>query len=146
MRTKSPTSTIRSCSPTVRDANSANSMQIAEVELIGVPVIDRPPVVLWVSFHTGDDDPDGDAAGAGFTEAPDKPYTQLLADAGYDVQRYLQTGTPDLDVVNAADLVIISRSVNSGSFSGGRRHPLEQRHRSDDLPEWLHRPEQPHGL
>ena len=49
---------------------------------------------------------------------PDAPYTQLLADAGYDVQRYLQTGTPDVNVVNAADLVIISRSVSSGSFSG----------------------------
>jgi hypothetical protein len=94
---------------------SVNSMQIAEVELIGVPA---KPVVLWVSFHGADDEPGADAAAYGFTEAVDKPYTDLLAEAGYDVQRYLQTGTPDLDVVNAADLVIVSRSVSSGSFSG----------------------------
>jgi len=104
--------------PAVRDPASANSMQIAEVELIGVPVIVRPPLVLWVSFHGADDAPGADAAAYGFTEAVDKPYTDLLAGAGYDVQRYIQTGTPDLDVVNAADLVIISRSVSSGSFSG----------------------------
>jgi len=35
---------------------------------------------------------------------------------GYEVTRYLQTGAPDLSVVNNASLVIISRSVASGSF------------------------------
>jgi hypothetical protein len=34
------------------------------------------------------------------------------------VYRYLQTGKPDVALLNTADLVIISRSVNSGSFSG----------------------------
>jgi len=101
--------------PAVRDAASANSMQIAEVELIGVPVPSKGTVV-WVSFHGADDAPSGGAAGAGFTVAADKGYTDLLKGAGYDVVRYVQTGTPDLDVVNAADLVIVSRSVASSSF------------------------------
>ncbi len=101
--------------PAVRDAASANSMQIAEVELIGVPVPSKGTVV-WVSFHGADDAPSGGAAGAGFTVAADKGYTDLLKGAGYDVVRYVQTGTPDVNVVNAADLVIVSRSVASGSF------------------------------
>jgi hypothetical protein len=101
--------------PAVRNPDEANSMQIAEVELIGVPVVAKP-LVVWVSFHEADDTPSGGAAGAGFTEAADKAYTDLLRGAGYEVIRYVQTGTPDLDVVEAADLVIISRSVASGSF------------------------------
>jgi len=72
--------------------------------------------ILWVSFHEADDTPSTAAAGAGFTEAPDKPYTDALKANGYNVVRYVQTGTPDLDIVNAAKLVIISRSVASGSF------------------------------
>ncbi|MDI6451785.1 LamG domain-containing protein, partial [Anaerobaca lacustris] len=103
--------------PAVRNPAAANSMQIAEVELIGVPAVAAKPLIVWVSFHEADDTPSGGAAGAGFTEAADKAYTDLLQAAGYDVVRYIQTGTPDLDVVNAADLVIISRSVASGSFA-----------------------------
>jgi hypothetical protein len=56
------------------------------------------------------------AAGAGFTNAPDKAYTDLLAANGYNVTRYVTTGTPDPAVLNAADLVIIGRSVNSGHY------------------------------
>ncbi|MEK7996628.1 MAG: hypothetical protein AAB403_22730, partial [Planctomycetota bacterium] len=48
--------------------------------------------------------------------APDKGYTDLLKANGYDVTRYIQTGTPDVNVLNAADLVIVSRSVASGSY------------------------------
>ncbi len=73
-------------------------------------------LVVWVSFHEADDAPSGGAAGAGFTAAADKEYTDLLKAAGYEVIRYVQTGTPDPDVVEVADLVIISRSVASGSF------------------------------
>jgi len=71
--------------------------------------------VVWVSFH-GTDAPSAAAAGVGFTEAPDKAYTDLLKAAGYDVVRMVQTGSPDLAVLNAADLVIVGRSVASGSF------------------------------
>jgi hypothetical protein len=74
------------------------------------------PTVVWVSFHGADDAPSGGAAGAGFTEAADKAYTDLLKTAGYNVVRYVQTGTPNLSVINEADLVIVSRSVASGSF------------------------------
>jgi hypothetical protein len=75
-------------------------------------------LVVWVSFHEADDVASAGAAGAGFTEAADKGYTDLLEGAGYDVMRMVQTGNPDLSIVNAADLVIISRSVASSSFQG----------------------------
>lgn len=73
--------------------------------------------IAWVSFHPADDAPGAGAAGAGFTEAPDKAYTDLLAGDGYNVTRYVTTGTPDMAALEAADLVIISRSVNSGHYS-----------------------------
>ncbi len=75
------------------------------------------PKVIWVSFHAGADDaPSTNAAGIGFTVAPDKGYTDLLAANGYDVQRYLTTGTPDVNMLNKADLVIVGRSINSAHF------------------------------
>jgi hypothetical protein len=102
--------------PTVRDAASANSMQIAEIELIGEQI---RPLVAWVSFHTDQDDaPNGDAADAGFTVAPDKGYTDLLKANGYDVIRTYTSKTPDVNLLNSVDLVITSRSVNSGDYSG----------------------------
>jgi len=93
----------------------ANSMQIAEVELIGTPAAAPSPQITWVSFHASDA-PSTAAAGVGFTEAPDKAYTDLLKANGYAVVRYLQTGTPDLAVINASSLVIASRSLASSSF------------------------------
>jgi len=74
------------------------------------------PLVVFVSFHGADDAPSAGAVGVGFTEAADIGYTDLLKEAGYDVKRYIQTGTPDVDMVNAADLVIVGRSVASSSF------------------------------
>jgi hypothetical protein len=88
-------------------------MQISEIELLS----GLGANIVWVSFHGADDAPSNGAKGVGFTEAPDKPYTDLLKANGHAVTRYIQTGTPDPAVLNAADLVIISRSVNSGSFS-----------------------------
>jgi hypothetical protein len=72
--------------------------------------------IVFVSFHAADDAPSAGAAGAGLTEASDVGYTDLLNADGHNVTRFLQTGTPDVNVLNAADLVIISRSVASGSF------------------------------
>ena len=72
--------------------------------------------IIWVSFHSADDAPDADAVGVGFTLAPDVGYTQLLADNGHNVTRYVSTGTPDTGLLDAADLVIISRSVGSGEY------------------------------
>src|SRR4030042_1629548 len=90
---------------------------------IGYKVAPKPepepepaPKVIWVSFHGADDAPSAGAAGAGFTEAADKPYTDLLKANGYDVTRYITTSSPDPNVLNAADLVIISRSVASGGY------------------------------
>jgi len=99
----------------VKRFTQANSMQIAEVELLGVPAAAPSPVITWVSFHASDA-PSTAAAGIGFTAAADKGYTDLLKDNGYAVARYLQTGTPDLAVINASALVIVSRSLASSSF------------------------------
>jgi hypothetical protein len=72
--------------------------------------------IAFVSFHPADDDPWNAADTAGFTEAPDVGYTALLREAGHDVTRFRTTGTPDVNVLNTFDLVIISRSVPSGDY------------------------------
>ena len=71
---------------------------------------------MWVSFHPGDDEPSANAAGAGFIQAPDVGYTELLWANGYNVTRYVTTATPDPAAFAAADLVIVSRSVNSANY------------------------------
>jgi len=87
------------------------------IQLLGTePQPPAGPKIIWVSFHGADDAPSAGAAGDGFTQAPDKGYTDLLKANGYDVTRYIQTGTPDVNVLNAADLVIVSRSVAPSSF------------------------------
>ncbi|HON90200.1 MAG TPA: discoidin domain-containing protein [Sedimentisphaerales bacterium] len=72
--------------------------------------------IIWVSFHPGDNTPGSGAAGTGFTTATDKGYTDLLKANGYNVTRYVTTATPDAALLNAADLVIISRSVGSANY------------------------------
>jgi hypothetical protein len=72
--------------------------------------------IIFVSFHAGDDTPSGAAATAGFTRAPDVGYTELLRNHGHTVTRYLTRDIPEAAVLNAADLVIISRSVPSGNY------------------------------
>jgi hypothetical protein len=73
--------------------------------------------IVFVSFHAADDEPSAGAAGAGLTEASDVGYTDLLNADGHNVTRFITTGTPDVNILNAADLIIISRSVNSGNYS-----------------------------
>jgi hypothetical protein len=76
----------------------------------------RSPVtggIAWVSFHESDARPTTDARNAGFTQAPDVGFTDLLEAKGYDVTRIFSTRDPDLDLLNQFDLVIISRSVPS---------------------------------
>jgi len=75
------------------------------------------PKIIWVSFHGADDAPSTAAADVGFTEASDKGYTDLLKANGYDVERYITSSSPDPEVLNAADLVIIGRAVASGGYS-----------------------------
>ncbi len=72
--------------------------------------------IVWVSFHEAADVASAGAAGAGFTEAPDRMYTDLIAAEGYSVSRYLTTSAPDPAILEAADLVIISRSVASSGY------------------------------
>ena len=74
--------------------------------------------IAWVSFHATDA-ASAAAAGIGFTDAPDKGYTDLLTANGHSVTRFLSHDSPtpaDLATLNAADLVIIGRSVNSGHY------------------------------
>lgn len=70
----------------------------------------------WVSFHGADNAPSAGAAGAGFTQAPDIGYTDLLRNAGHTVTRIVTSATPDPGVLNAFDLVIVSRSVPSANY------------------------------
>ena len=80
--------------------------------------------IVWVTFHSADNAPSAGAAGAGFTAAPDKGYTDLLSANGHTVTRFVThdiasggTLTPaELTTLNGADLVIIGRSINSGHY------------------------------
>lgn len=72
--------------------------------------------IAWVSFHASDTTPSAAAAAAGFTKAPDVAYTDLLASRGHKVTRVVTSGTPNTALLQAFDLVIISRSVPSGDY------------------------------
>ncbi|HEX2475924.1 MAG TPA: hypothetical protein VHK01_14335 [Lacipirellulaceae bacterium] len=83
--------------------------------------------IAWVTFHGADDTgntPSNNAANVGFTTAPDKGYTDLLTAVGHTINRVTvpaaaanaALSTAMLAELNAADLVVIGRSVNSGSF------------------------------
>jgi uncharacterized surface protein with fasciclin (FAS1) repeats len=79
----------------------------------------EPPAsynIAWISFHPADDEPSTAAFNAGFTEAPDVGYTDLLAAAGHNVTRIVTSNNPDRALLNRFDLVIISRSVPSGHY------------------------------
>jgi hypothetical protein len=77
--------------------------------------------IIFISFHGAEGTPSTAAAGAGFTNAPDAAYTRLLRDAGHTVTRIVSPDNANanaalLTQLNAADLVIISRSVPSGHY------------------------------
>ncbi len=72
--------------------------------------------IVFVSFHSADGTPTTAAAAAGFVRAPDVGYTDLLTAAGHTVTRVVSTDIPNAAVLNAADLVIISRSVASSNY------------------------------
>jgi hypothetical protein len=82
---------------------------------VPTPVADGASIA-WVSFHPADDEPSAAATTAGFTRAPDVDYTDLLKAAGHTVTRVLTSASPDVEALNAFDLVIISRSNPSGNF------------------------------
>ncbi len=72
--------------------------------------------IAFISFHGDDNTPTADAATAGFTQAPDIGYTNLLSANGHTVTRIVGSGTPNAAVLNAFDLVVVGRSNNSGNF------------------------------
>ncbi len=111
-------------SPLLADTDGDGLRDNVEVDLASSPVdpnslphlINGQGNITWVSFHEADGIPSTAAMDAGFTNAPDATYTHLLEANGFTVTRYVTTPTPDTAVLNAADLVIISRSVNSGAY------------------------------
>jgi hypothetical protein len=88
------------------------------------PIVSKPAKIVWVSFHAGDDEPSAAATTAGFTQAPDVEYTELLKAAGHEVTRYVTSATPDVAFLNTFDLVIISRSVPSGNYQSAESTAL----------------------
>ncbi|HKS38677.1 MAG TPA: Ig-like domain-containing protein [Verrucomicrobiae bacterium] len=72
--------------------------------------------IAWISFHSASNAPSGAAVTAGFTNAPDVAYTDLLTANGHQVTRIVSSGTPDAPLLNAFDLIVISRSVGSGDY------------------------------
>ncbi len=85
-----------------------------EIAAIGA----QGPTVVFVSFHPADDEVAQRAIDdAGMTVASDIGYTDLLTAAGYNVYRYGTNNDPDAAILNAADLVIVSRAVSSSHYS-----------------------------
>jgi hypothetical protein len=72
--------------------------------------------IAWVSFHAADNTPSAAAVTAGFTQAPDIGYTNMLTAAGHTVTRIATSATPDVAMLNTFDVVMISRSNPSGNF------------------------------
>lgn len=88
---------------------------LALATLVGVSTSSASNIV-FVSYHPDDSSPSLDAKSAGFTQAPDVGYTQFLKANGHTVTRVVTSGTPDVALLNSADLVIISRSVASADY------------------------------
>jgi hypothetical protein len=74
--------------------------------------------IAWISFHADDNTPSTGAAGAGFSQAPDVGYTNFLTANGHTVTRFVGSATPNAAVLNTYDLIIASRSTDSGNFAG----------------------------
>jgi hypothetical protein len=95
----------------------ATTSSVAAILLIAASA--QAQDIAWVTFHPGDNTPSTDAMNAGFTTAPDAGYTSLLTGAGYNVTRFVTKDSPtaaDADYLNAFDLIIIGRSINSGNY------------------------------
>ncbi len=102
--------------------------------------------IAWVSFHSADGTPSSAAATAGFTNASDVGYTRLLADNGHQVTRVVTSGSPNATLLNAFDLVIISRSVPSGITRSAGNVRMEQSDSTDDDHGRLRDSQQPSGV
>ena len=99
-----------------RHGSLTKTLALACACLMGIAAPASALDIAWVSFHAADNMPSADAATDGFTEAPDKGYTDLLMNAGHDVTRIVGSAAPDVSQLNTFDLVMISRSNNSGNF------------------------------
>ena len=89
--------------------------------LVAAAIPSQAANIVFVSFHSADGTPSTAAFNDGFTNAPDAGYTRLLREAGHNVTRVVTIDNADtspalLAQINAADLVILSRSVPSGHY------------------------------
>ncbi len=102
--------------PVIRDAGNANSMQIAEVELLGIPEIPTPGSAdIILVTEAIDWDMDG--------LRDDHTLETFLVSEGHRVDirpDYWKVLTPDkIDELNAADLIIFSRLAWSSRYDEG---------------------------
>jgi hypothetical protein len=99
--------------PVVRDAGNANSMQIAEVELLGIPAPAGANIILVTKAEDRDSD--------GLRD--DHSLESFLVSEGHRVDvrpDYWEVLTPDkITELNAADLIIISRLAWSSRYNQG---------------------------
>src|SRR5687767_11486408 len=108
--------------PQVKHCNGGKAVRLWMALLAVCTLIAALPAqaanIVWVSFHAADETPATSAAAAGFTNAPDVGYTRLLRSAGHNVTRVvtMANGVMDTNLLNSADLVIISRSVPSDHY------------------------------
>ncbi|MCA9187949.1 MAG: hypothetical protein R3E01_05880 [Pirellulaceae bacterium] len=92
------------------------SFLVCVIGLVASPV--GAANVTWVTLNEMET-ASAAAAGAGYTESPDIGYTNLLKGLGHNVTRFF-THEPltvgEISQLNASDLVIIGRAVNSGEY------------------------------
>jgi hypothetical protein len=97
-------------------AFTPEALQLFDAAVRWASGVQTGPKIAWVSFHSADNNPSANAKTAGFTNAPDIGYTDLLKANNYRVSRIVTSATPDTNLLNSFDLVVISRSVPSGNY------------------------------
>jgi hypothetical protein len=116
---------MRTTEPQLKHSNRGKALRAWTALLAICTLIAALPAqaanIVFVSFHSAEDSPTTAARNVGFTNAPDAGYTRLLRDAGHNVTRVVtienaNTNAALLAQLNAADLVILSRSVPSGHY------------------------------
>jgi hypothetical protein len=101
---------------TFTDSASRSRTETFQFNTEYVPPVVQGKNIVWVGFHSADDQPTDAAIARGFTNASDIAYTTLLTNAGHTVTRYVTTAAPDVAYLQGFDLVIISRANPSGNF------------------------------
>src|SRR5687768_2938669 len=98
--------------------STLKQLAVVSICLLAPAVSSDAANIVWVSFHAAENTPSANAVTAGFTNAPDAAYTQLLRSAGHNVTRIvtMDNAAVNTNLLNSADLVIVSRSAPSGHY------------------------------